>query len=196
MNSSSRFSPADFRSQYQEWKQGRPEHAAPRDTDMGRRRRRNCNALGEASVRRAFRQYEDDRYFRDLQAALAALMTERAETAESWEHLIDGVEGRGQIRLMTIHKSKGLEYHTIIFVGLHHNAFWGYRNNREEETNTFFVALSRARERVYSLDQRKAAIPERIRELVGLLEYADVRLLKASDGATARRWFANTSGPG
>jgi len=44
---------------------------------------------------------------------------------------------------MTIHKSKGLEYHTIIFVGLHHNAFWGYRNNREEETNTFFVALSR-----------------------------------------------------
>lgn len=42
---------------------------------------------------------------------------------------------------MTIHKSKGLEYHTVIFVGLHQNVFWGYKNNRAEETNNFFVAF-------------------------------------------------------
>jgi superfamily I DNA/RNA helicase len=74
--------------------------------------------------------------------ALAALMVEYAPAARDWKEFVDGVEGRGQIPLMTIHKSKGLEYHTVIFVGLHQNAFFGYRNNQTEETNAFFVALS------------------------------------------------------
>ena len=148
--------------------------AAPRDTDMAYVVSALIGELDEAAIRRSFRQYEDDRYFADLQAALAALMTEYAETAGSWEELIDGVEGKGQIKLMTIHKSKGLEYHTVMFVGLHHNAFWGYRNNREEETNAFFVALSRARERVYFTRSAESGDTGRIRELVDLLEHADV----------------------
>jgi superfamily I DNA/RNA helicase len=49
---------------------------------------------------------------------------------------------------MTIHKSKGLEYDTIIFIGLEDNAFWNFRNQVDEETSNFFVALSRAKKRV------------------------------------------------
>jgi superfamily I DNA/RNA helicase len=148
--------------------------SAPRDTDMAEVVSAIVDALDTRAIRRTFRQYEDDRYFGDLQAALAALMTEHAQTAESWPELIDGVEGKGQIRLMTIHKSKGLEYHTVIFVGLHQNAFFGYRNNRAEETNAFFVALSRARERVYFTRSAQSGDTHEIRELVALLEHADV----------------------
>ena len=79
---------------------------------------------------------------------------------------------------MTIHKSKGLEYHTVIFVGLHQNAFWGYRNNQEEETNAFFVALSRARERVFFTRSVEIGNVVQIRGLIQLLNAADVPFLE------------------
>ena len=101
-------------------------------------------------------------------------MAEYAPTADGWVQLVDAVEGKGQVRLMTIHKSKGLEYHTVIFVGLHQNAFFGYRNNRAEETSAFFVALSRAKERVFFTRSKESADTAQIQGLVDLLSRADV----------------------
>jgi DNA helicase-2/ATP-dependent DNA helicase PcrA len=49
---------------------------------------------------------------------------------------------------MTVHKSKGLEYDTVVFVGLEDSAIWNFANLQDEETCTFFVALSRAKRRV------------------------------------------------
>ena len=92
--------------------------------------------------------------------------------------MVDGVEGMGQIRLMTIHKSKGLEYHTVIFVGLHQNAFFGYRNNKAEETNVFFVALWRARERVFFTRSKESGEVTQITSLVELLNKAGVPLVE------------------
>ena len=46
---------------------------------------------------------------------------------------------------MTIHKSKGLEYNSVYFVGLEDSAFWNFRNQSDEDRCTFFVALSRAK---------------------------------------------------
>jgi DNA helicase II / ATP-dependent DNA helicase PcrA len=56
--------------------------------------------------------------------------------------------GENTIPVMTVHKSKGLEYHTVIFVGLEDGAFWSYREQPDEDKCTFFVALSRAKQRV------------------------------------------------
>ena len=49
---------------------------------------------------------------------------------------------------MTIHKSKGLEYDTIFFIGLEDDAFWTFNTQREEDICTFFVAFSRAKRRI------------------------------------------------
>lgn len=46
---------------------------------------------------------------------------------------------------MTIHKSKGLEYETVWFVGLEDGAFWNFKNQPMEDRCAFFVALSRAK---------------------------------------------------
>lgn len=146
----------------------------PADADMDRIVRAIVDEVGEAAIKRTFRQYDNDAYFSDLQSALAALLDEYVADEASWFETIDGAQGRGQIRLMTIHKSKGLEYHTVIFVGLHQNAFFGYRNNREEETNNFFVALSRARERVYFTRSRTSGGVDQISGLIEILERADV----------------------
>jgi hypothetical protein len=146
----------------------------PANTDMERLILTLVDEIGEAPLRRTFRQYDNDAYFRDVQAALAALMAEHAPAAGDWKQLVDAVEGVGQVRLMTIHKSKGLEYHTVIFVGLHQNAFFGYRNNRAEETNAFFVALSRAKERVFFTRSEESGGTAEIRGLIELLDKANV----------------------
>lgn len=49
------------------------------------------------------------------------------------------------VRLMTIHKSKGLEFDTVIVLGVEKEAFWG---DAEEERSGFFVAISRAKRRL------------------------------------------------
>ncbi|NQX43250.1 Superfamily I DNA or RNA helicase [Pedobacter steynii] len=61
---------------------------------------------------------------------------------------LDGFMGVNTIPVMTVHKSKGLEYHTVIFVGLEDGAFWSFNTQADEDKCTFFVALSRAKERV------------------------------------------------
>jgi superfamily I DNA/RNA helicase len=61
---------------------------------------------------------------------------------------IQALKGEDTIPIMNTHKSKGLEFHTVIFVGLEDSAFWNYHKQPTSDNNTFFVALSRAKERV------------------------------------------------
>ncbi|KFC19692.1 UvrD-helicase domain-containing protein [Chryseobacterium sp. FH1] len=61
---------------------------------------------------------------------------------------LDMLVGKDTIPVMTIHKSKGLEYHTVIFIGLEDGAFWSFESQPDEDKCAFFVALSRAKERV------------------------------------------------
>ncbi len=57
---------------------------------------------------------------------------------------------------MSIHKSKGLEYNTIIFLGLEDYPFRGLSEKTGEEECNVFVAFSRAKQRVIitSVDER------------------------------------------
>ena len=71
-----------------------------------------------------------------------------AEYGEAMDAL-DELEGLGQTALMTIHKSKGLEFHTMIFYGLDNSTWWSLTPSRIEELNSFFVAFTRARQRVF-----------------------------------------------
>ena len=49
------------------------------------------------------------------------------------------------VRIMTIHKSKGLEFDTTVILGVEEQTFWG---NRSEERAAFFVGISRAKRRL------------------------------------------------
>ena len=50
---------------------------------------------------------------------------------------------------MTVHKSKGLEFHTMIFLGLDGQSWWSLRPDSEEELKSFFVAFTRAMQRAF-----------------------------------------------
>lgn len=63
----------------------------------------------------------------------------------NWDLAIDNFLGKNSIPIMTIHKSKGLEYSAVYFIGLEDSAFWNFKNQPEEDRCAFFVALSRAK---------------------------------------------------
>ncbi len=49
------------------------------------------------------------------------------------------------VRVMTIHKSKGLEFDVVVVLGVEEQTFWA---NEAEERASFFVAISRAKHRL------------------------------------------------
>jgi DNA helicase-2/ATP-dependent DNA helicase PcrA len=61
----------------------------------------------------------------------------------------DSVNDKNGVRLMTIHKSKGMEYKIVFVVGLNENILPSKRGDIEEERRICFVAISRAMKHLY-----------------------------------------------
>jgi DNA helicase-2/ATP-dependent DNA helicase PcrA len=62
--------------------------------------------------------------------------------------------GQNGVKLMTIHASKGLEFDTVFISGLEqglfpHDRFGEKKEDEEEERRLFYVALTRARKKIY-----------------------------------------------
>ena len=77
------------------------------------------------------------------------LLNECVGRAHNWPGVLYEFEGKGQVPLMTIHKSKGLEFHTIIFYGLDNRSWRNLNQRNREDMNAFFVALTRAEQRAF-----------------------------------------------
>ena len=103
--------------------------------------------IGPQVLRRAFPSYQRQPDFDRVWNGFVRLLQESLEHANTWSDALDEFEGLGQIALMTIHKSKGLEFHTMIFYGLDNQTWWSLMPNRMEELNSFFVAFTRAKQR-------------------------------------------------
>ena len=95
-----------------------------------------------------FQQYKSRDYFDNLVDQFKRLVWIEYYETKDWIKAIDNFEGKNSIPIMTIHKSKGLEYDTIFFVGLEDSAFWNFKNQPDEDRCAFFVALSRAKRRI------------------------------------------------
>ena len=54
--------------------------------------------------------------------------------------------GDRAVRIMSIHKSKGLEFDTVVVMGVERETFWG---DADAERSAFFVSISRAKRRLY-----------------------------------------------
>lgn len=101
------------------------------------------------ALRQSFPAYQRERDFERVWSGFVTLLKECAEHSSSWTEALDEFEGIGQVALMTVHKSKGLEFHTMIFYGLDNQTWWSLTPQRGEELNTFFVAFTRAKQRAF-----------------------------------------------
>ena len=96
-----------------------------------------------------------------------------AAATSQWTDCIELFEGIRATPLMTVHKSKGLEYDTIVFMGLDDESWWSRQAGDSEGLSTFFVALSRAKQRAiftYCRSRRRG----RVADLYQLLADAGV----------------------
>jgi superfamily I DNA/RNA helicase len=105
--------------------------------------------IGTEVLRQTFPSYQRQPDFDRAWNGFTLLLQESLQHADTWSDALDDFEGLGQIALMTIHKSKGLEFHTIIFYGLDNQTWWSLTPDRTEELNSFFVAFTRAKQRAF-----------------------------------------------
>ena len=119
----------------------------------------------------AYRQ--GDWYGKVIEAATKHLWASAASAAD-WTATLNAYEGTHAVPLMTIHKSKGLEYHTVVFVGLDDGAWWSFANDQIEGTAAFFVAFSRAKQRVVFTYCASRGTRRKIATLYNLLQLAGV----------------------
>lgn len=105
--------------------------------------------IGEPVLRAASSSYLRDADFERVRDGFITLLEESVEAADNWIDALDRFEGIDQVALMTIHKSKGLEFHTVIFFGLDSRSWSSLQPGADEELNAFFVAFTRAAQRAF-----------------------------------------------
>lgn len=103
--------------------------------------------LGENIIMGIFPQYKNRVNLNKLIDDLTSNLWKEFNEVMDWTKAVMELKGVSSIPIMTIHKSKGLEYDTVIFVGLEDGAFWSFRQQQQEDMCAFFVALSRAKRR-------------------------------------------------
>ncbi|NFF77392.1 ATP-dependent helicase [Clostridium sporogenes] len=76
-----------------------------------------------------------------------------------WVHMKDIqeklMEQKDAVKIMTVHGSKGLEFNTVFVVGMNKNVFPSKRGDLEEERRLFYVAITRAKEKLYITRAKK-----------------------------------------
>ncbi|PPE76472.1 ATP-dependent helicase, partial [Kaistia algarum] len=107
--------------------------------------------VGFADINRLRSYYPNYKNIVFLESVINNLQDELIENYKITSSLLPALDmlvGKDTIPVMTIHKSKGLEYQSVIFIGLEDGAFWSFQKQPDEDKCSFFVALSRAKERV------------------------------------------------
>lgn len=100
---------------------------------------------GVEELRSSIPQYSQGEYLSQTLNSLNESLEDSYRRSGSFACAIDDLKGKDTVPIMTIHKSKGLEYEAVYFLGLEDSAFWNFKNQPEEDRSAFFVAISRAK---------------------------------------------------
>jgi superfamily I DNA/RNA helicase len=133
--------------------------------------------IGRQSLLAASPAYRQGDWMAKVTEAVIQHLETSCKGATHWAQALDAYEGINAVPLMTIHKSKGLEYHTVIFVGLDDDAWFAFQTQTKEEVCGFFVAFSRAKQRVVFSYCASRGERRKIAPLYKLLQMAGVRTI-------------------
>lgn len=147
---------------------------APSKADSEKIVRHVFDLLDLKAVARSIPQYSVGDQLEITAEAIVLHLTACARDSRKWSDCLDLFDGTGQVPLMTVHKSKGLEYDTVLFLGLDDDAWWSHTPNNPEGRSTFFVALSRAKQRaIFTYCTRRSR--QKVADLYQLLRDAGVQ---------------------
>lgn len=133
--------------------------------------------LGRDALVAANSAYSQGSWLSEVEHSIALHLQASTVGAPDWTTALDAYEGTHALPLMTLHKSKGLEYHTVIFVGLDDSAWWSFQQDTAESTAGFFVAFTRAKQRVIFTYTAERGARTTVAPLYALLQSAGVQIV-------------------
>lgn len=101
--------------------------------------------LGTEAIRNLSHDYDDEARRNEILVKIEAHIKAGFDNSANPLESLKSIGGVDAVRILTIHKCKGLEFHTVIVQGVETQTFWGEVNAAE---CAFFVAISRARKRL------------------------------------------------
>jgi hypothetical protein len=135
--------------------------------------------VGRNELAAAYPSYRQGDWMKKVAEAIAVHLHASCVDQGDWGLALDTYEGANSLPLMTIHKSKGLEYDTVIFIGLDDGAWCSFSRDEVEATAGFFVAFTRAKQRVVFTYCAARGYRNAIATLYQLLRRAGVPVINA-----------------
>lgn len=102
--------------------------------------------LGMDGIRALSHDYESESRRNEILGSIRAHISKSFDGDVTPLEALKSIGGVDAVRILTLHKCKGLEFHTVIVQGVEPQTFWS-RDNEANEC-AFFVAISRARKRL------------------------------------------------
>jgi DNA helicase-2/ATP-dependent DNA helicase PcrA len=140
------------------------------DTDPTELVRRVLSVVDEADLAAFVRGQHSGEQLPLVLESLTSWLADLLHESSDWAALVHAMDLTDAVTLMTIHRSKGLEYHTVVLLGLDDNQWWSYSKNAAEATSAFYVALSRAAQRLIVTCAVSGADAGALRDLYLLLD--------------------------
>lgn len=100
-------------------------------------------------------QYNEQKYFDECVSVFCEKLEEYCNAGADLLSSLYKFLGKDSVPIMTIHKSKGLEFRVVFFIGFEDQNFWTYTKQPDENICAFFVAISRAMEEIHFTFSRK-----------------------------------------
>lgn len=147
---------------------------APSDSAADEIAQRLFAFLDVQAIQRTYSAYARNELLPLMLEAFGMHLRQCAQDAASWSECLDRFVGTNDVPLMTVHKSKGLEYDTVLFVGLDDQSWWSHSRGNPEGIATFFVALSRAKQRAVFMFCESRGTRQKVADLYQLLKDAGV----------------------
>ncbi|MEQ8996709.1 MAG: 3'-5' exonuclease [Coleofasciculus sp. B1-GNL1-01] len=138
----------------------------------------NYTSAKRYTIKLIYPEYQQGNRYEELREKIIDQLLRSCEIVQGrdWDAVLGDFEGYDSVPIMTIHKSKGLEHHTVIFVGLDDDAWWSFPNQPEESRCAFFVALSRAKQRIiFTYCKQRSQGRNKISSLYDILNKAGVK---------------------
>lgn len=138
-------------------------------------------SYGLNKIMRSYPQYSQVSYVNKLIEDLVYYLIQAYNEQKAWQEAIKSFLGYDSIPVMTIHKSKGLEFDVVFFVGFDDNSFWTFTSQEGEDLCTFFVGLSRSKRYLYFTFSENRFNRRRTKNVIAKL----YKMLKDSNGSTS-----------
>jgi len=89
--------------------------------------------------------YETESRLREVLNETCSKIDQLMSTGLSLQESLKRFEDDQTVRILTIHKSKGLEFHSVVMLGIENESYWG---DPAENLCIYFVGISRAKHRL------------------------------------------------